>query len=378
LKELAIYIHIPFCGKKCYYCDFTSFSGMDKRVNEYMDFLIKEMDLYKDILKEYTIKTIFIGGGTPSYIEGKHILRIIEFIRENYNSSAIEEITIEANPGTLNREKLIQYKEAGVNRISLGVQTLNDKLLKSIGRNHSSKDVIENIELLRELEFSNINVDLMFALPNQTLEDCISTLEVVTDLEVEHISYYSLILEEKTLMDKWYREGKIQLPDDELDRQMYHKGVEFLKSRGYKHYEISNFCKTGYECKHNLFYWKLKPYVGFGISSHSNIGNKRFCNFSNFKDYFNYLKESKLPISEVEHIDRNMEMAEYMIMGLRLIDGINKDMFKKRFNKDIKEIYGGVINKYTKGGLLQEDGVNIKFTEKGLDLSNIVYVDILP
>jgi len=351
---------------------------MDKRIDEYIDFLLLEMNLYREILTEYVVKTIFIGGGTPSYIDGRYLVKIIEFIRKNYNLSYIEEITVEANPGTLNREKLIQYKEAGINRISLGVQTLNDKLLKSIGRNHSGKDIIENIKLLRELEFSNINVDLMFGLPNQAVEDCISTLEMVTDLGVEHISYYSLILEERTLMNKWYKEGKIKLPDDDLERKMYHKGVDYLKSRGYKHYEISNFCKQGFECKHNLFYWRIMPYIGFGISSHSNIENKRFCNFNNFKDYFAHLRERKLPISEVEYIDNNMEMAEYMIMGLRLVDGINKNMFKKRFGKDIEEVYGPVIDKYIKEGLLQENGVNIKFTEKGLDLSNIVYVDLLP
>lgn len=378
MSELAVYVHMPFCKQKCYYCDFVSFSKEDHRIDEYMDFLIKEMNWYKPYLDGYSVKTIFIGGGTPSYVEGKHIKRIIEFIRENYNAENVEEITVEANPGTLNKEKLIFYKEAGVNRISLGAQSLNDKLLKSIGRIHTSEDVVENIKLIKELGFSNINVDLMFGLPDQTVEDCISTLEAVVDLGVEHISYYSLILEENTLMNRWYEEGRIKLPEDHMDRKMYHEGVNFLKSRGFKHYEISNFCKPGYECKHNLFYWQIRPYLGFGVAAHSNLENNRFSNFINFNDYFGSLKEGKAPILQSEYIDSNMEMAEYMIMGLRLIDGVDKNEFRNRFDRDVEDVYGHVIEKYVREGLLEENSTNIKFTEKGLDLSNIVYVDILP
>ena len=378
LEELAVYIHMPFCKKKCHYCDFVSFAGMDDWIDEYIDFLLMEMNWYKPYLKDYSIKTLFIGGGTPSYVDGKYIKRLIEFIRENYNAENVEEITIEANPGTLNREKLILYKEAGVNRISLGAQSLNDRLLKTIGRIHTSEDVVESIRLIKALGFDNINVDLMFGLPNQTVADCISTLEVVVDLGVEHISYYSLILEENTPISRWYEEGKIKLPDDELDRMMYHEGVKFLKSKGFKHYEISNFCKPGFECKHNLFYWQIRPYMGFGIAAHSNVEKNRFSNYTSFNDYFSSLKEDKAPINVAEYIDSNMEMAEYMIMGLRLIDGIDKDDFRSRFGKNIEDVYGHVIDKYVREGLLEENSNNVKFTEKGLDLSNIVYVDILP
>ena len=378
MKDLAVYIHIPFCDKKCYYCDFTSFSGLDKRIEEYIEHLLLEMDLYRESLKEYNIKTIFLGGGTPSYIDGSYIVKIIRTLFEKYNCSLVEEITIEANPGTLDREKLMQYREAGVNRISLGVQTLNDQLLKSIGRLHTAAEAIENIKLIRELGFSNINVDLMFGLPDQTVADCISTLEEIVDLGVEHISYYSLILEEKTMMNRWFEEGKIRLPDEDVERDMYHEGVNFLKSRGYEHYEISNFCKPGYQCKHNLFYWTLKPYIGFGISSHSNIEGKRFCNYNTFKDYFDSIDRSKVPVLEVEDIDSHMEMAEYVIMGLRLIGGINKEDFKGRFGRALEDVYGKVIDSSMRAGLLVDDGTYVRFTDKGLDLSNMVYVDILP
>jgi oxygen-independent coproporphyrinogen-3 oxidase len=378
LRELAVYVHMPFCQRKCYYCDFISFSNENQRIDEYVNFLLMEMNWYKPYLKGYSVKTIFIGGGTPSFVDGKHIKRIIEFIREKYNAENVEEITLEANPGTLNREKLALYKKAGINRISLGVQTLNDKLLKSIGRIHNSEDAVESIKLIKEMGFANVNVDLMFGLPNQTIEDCISTLEAVVDLGVEHISYYSLILEENTPIYRWYEEGRINFPDDDMDRKMYHEGVKFLKSRGFKHYEISNFSKPGYECKHNLFYWQIKPYVGFGMAAHSNVENNRFCNFTDFKDYFSSLREGKAPILDAEYIDLNMEMAEYMIMGLRLIDGVDKNEFKKRFGKDLNDVYGHVIEKYVKEGLLEENSTNVRFTEKGIDLSNVVYVDLLP
>ncbi|MCF6463209.1 radical SAM family heme chaperone HemW [Clostridium sp. Cult1] len=378
MKELGIYIHIPFCSSKCYYCDFVSFPHQDDKIDRYIDYLITEIKEYRELLKEYNVKTIFIGGGTPSYLEGKHIGRILEYIYKNLNVDTLEEVTIESNPETLNREKLKLYKEYGINRISIGVQSLNDYLLKAIGRTHTSMDFYRNFELTRNLDFKNINVDLMFGLPNQTIKDCEETLEKVVKLGVEHISYYSLILEEKTLMDKWYIEGKIKLPGEDIEREMYHFGINFLKNQGYKHYEISNFAKAGMECKHNLFYWQLKPYVGFGLAAHSNLNHKRFWNFNKFKDYYNRLGEKRLPIVEEENIDREMEVAEYLIMGLRLIEGINKNAFFNRFKIKAEDIYGDVFEKYKEQGLLYIDDECIRFTPRGLDLSNIVYVDLLP
>lgn len=378
MKDLSIYIHIPFCISKCYYCDFISFPGLDTKVDMYIGYLIREMDLYKELLKEYQIKTIFIGGGTPSCIEGQYIARILNHIYKIFNKEKIEEITIEANPGTLNKEKLRIYKELGINRISLGVQSLNDQLLKSIGRIHTSTDFYRSYELIRNLGFKNVNVDLIFGLPNQTIGDCQETLEKMVKLQVEHISYYSLILEENTLMNKWYNEGKIKLPNEELERKMYHDGIKYLKENRYKHYEISNFAREGLECKHNLTYWQIAPYIGFGIAAHSNLNQKRFWNFSNFNDYYNSLDNKRLPIEGEENIDKKMEIAEYLIMGLRLVEGINRDEFANRFNLKVENIYGDVLKKYEKQGLLNIEDKWINFTSKGLDLSNIVYVDLLP
>lgn len=378
MKDLGIYIHIPFCQSKCYYCDFISFANSNKEIQHYVNYLIKEIKMYKNLLKDYSIKTIFIGGGTPSYLKPKYIYNILNYIYKNFNGKGVTEITIEANPGTLDDEKLKIYKEAGINRISLGVQSLDDRLLESIGRTHTSKDFYKSFEKIRKIGFNNVNVDLIFGLPNQTLEDCEKSLREMVKLDLEHISYYSLILEENTLLEKWHKEGKIILPDEELEREMYYLGKDILKNNGYKHYEISNFAKEGYESQHNLFYWQLKPYIGFGLSSHSNLNNKRFWNYSKLKDYYYTIDNGKFPIAGNEYINREMEIAEYLIMGLRLIDGIDKNDFSSRFNTNVENIYENVLIKHKENGLLDIDEKNIRFTTKGLDLSNKVYVDLLP
>ena len=378
MEDVGIYIHIPFCISKCYYCDFISFPRLDNRVDEYIDYLIKEIDLYKECLKKHRVKTIFIGGGTPSYLEGRYIYKLLDHIYKNFNTDKLEEVTIEANPGTLNKEKLRIYKKSGVNRISIGVQSLNDRLLEEIGRSHTSMDFYRNYELIRNTGFKNVNVDLMFGLPNQSLKDSQNTLEEIVKLKVEHISYYSLILEEKTLMNRWYNDGKIEIPDEELERKMYHSGIEFLQNKGYNHYEISNFSKDGLECKHNLIYWQIKPYIGFGIAAHSNLNKNRFWNYNDFENYYNSIDKGKAPIGGKEEIDKKMEIAEYLIMGLRLIEGINKEDFVNRFHIRIEDIYGDILKKHQNQDLLYIDRQRIKFTPKGLDLSNVVYVDLLP
>ena len=378
LEDLAVYIHIPFCQSKCYYCDFLSFPNLDREIDFYMNYLLREIEIYENLLKPYNIKTIFIGGGTPSYLKPKYIYNILNSIYKKYNMNKVEEITIEANPGTLDREKLKIYKDSGINRISLGVQTLDDRLLKSIGRIHNSKDFYNTIEDIRNAGFQNINADLIFGLPDQSLKECETSLRKIVKLDLEHISYYSLILEENTVLEKWYNEGKIELPSEELEREMYYLGKDILKSNGYMHYEISNFAKKDYKSRHNLFYWQLKPYIGFGLSSHSNLNNKRFWNTRNLKEYYNYIDYGKFPIVGEEYINREMEMAEYLIMGLRLINGIDKGEFFNRFNTSIEEVYGDVLIKHENNGLLYIDEKNIRFTPKGLDLSNQFYIDILP
>lgn len=378
MDDLALYVHIPFCLKKCNYCDFISFPNKFDYVEKYTDALVKEIRLYSSVGKKFKLNTVFIGGGTPSSINSIYIEKIMDGIYKYFDTNELKEVTIETNPKTLDKEKLVRYRESGINRISMGVQTLNDNLLKILGRIHNTEDFYKNYDLVRNLGFNNVNLDLMFGLPFQTLEDVIYTLKEVIKLEPTHLSFYGLIVEKGTKFYDLNNRGKLNLPDEDLERAMYHKGMEYLVSNGYEHYEISNFAKKGYECKHNLFYWELKPYIGLGIGAHSNIFGKRYWNFADIKKYISSLDNGSFPVSEEEVIDKDMEMAEYCILGLRLIRGIDKKNFLGRFGIDIKEIYGKIIERHVKGGLLYENENRIYLTKRGLDLSNIVEVDFLP
>jgi len=378
MDDLALYVHIPFCLKKCNYCDFISFPNKFDYVEKYTDALVKEIRLYSSVGKKFKLNTVFIGGGTPSSINSIYIEKIMDGIYKYFDTNELKEVTIETNPKTLDKEKLVRYRESGINRISVGVQTLNDNLLKILGRIHNTEDFYKNYDLVRNLGFNNVNLDLMFGLPFQTLEDVIYTLKEVIKLEPTHLSFYGLIVEKGTKFYDLNNRGKLNLPDEDLERAMYHKGMEYLVSNGYEHYEISNFAKKGYECKHNLFYWELKPYIGLGIGAHSNIFGKRYWNFADIKEYISSLDNGSFPVSGEEVIDKDMEMAEYCILGLRLIRGIDKKNFLGRFGIDIKEIYGKIIERHVKGGLLYENENRIYLTKRGLDLSNIVEVDFLP
>ncbi|NLL81534.1 MAG: oxygen-independent coproporphyrinogen III oxidase [Tissierellia bacterium] len=378
MKDFSLYIHIPFCEKKCYYCDFTSFKKDSTDIDRYMSNLDKEILMYEEILADYKLSTIFIGGGTPSSITSIYIKKILERIYRVFNIEELGEVTIEANPGTLNRQKIKDYKDAGINRVSLGLQSLNDNILRAIGRMHTSKDFLESFYLLREEGFHNINVDLMLGLPGQSLVDLKNTLYRIIDLDVEHISLYSLIIEDGTLIKNWYDNGLIDLPNEDLERLMYHESVELLRQNNYKHYEISNFAKEGYECKHNLRYWKIEPYLGVGLNSHSNLFNKRFWNQSKLINYNESIESNKLAVEGEEIIDKSMEIAEYCIMGLRLKSGIIKSEYLNRFGEDIDKRYRKIIKKHVHNNLIKEDYNSIVLTNKGLDLSNQVEVDFIP
>lgn len=379
-KELSIYIHIPFCYSKCYYCDFNSYTSKNQYIEKYIKYLKNEIDLYGEKLKEYKLKTIFFGGGTPSHIEGEYIADILEHIYTKIDISELVEVTVESNPKTLDLKKLNTYKDSGVNRISLGVQTLDDKLLKSIGRIHSAKDFYDTYEIIRQIGFKNINVDIMFNLPEQTIEDLLDTLKKVTSLNVPHISLYSLKIEEGTPFFKMYEDGKVELSDEETEREMYHKAIEFLASEKYHQYEISNFAKDGYECLHNLTYWKLGAYIGIGLSAHSNIDLFRYGNVDNFDSYFEYIDNGDLPIDidSKEFIERDMEIAEYIMLGLRLNSGIDKSEFKIKYKLDIEDVFKGKLEQFKNEDLILETEYKIMLTQKGLDLCNIIFMEILP
>ncbi len=359
---ISFYIHIPFCKRKCAYCDFLS-SPDTSTLPAYLDMLLKEISMFETNEK---IKSIFIGGGTPSYIDSSHIAKILELIKGNFVISPDCEISIESNPGTLDEEKLSAYTAAGINRISIGVQSFDDRLLKILGRIHDSKTAEENIRLAKKY-FNNINLDLMFALPSQSLQDWKNTLEKAVSLEPTHISAYSLIIEEGT---SFYE--KYSYIDEVLDREMYYFARDFLFKNGYFQYEISNFAKKGYSCRHNLVYWQGGDYKGFGLGAASLLCGKRLKNTEDMREYLN-----EKFVCETIVLDKNEQMNEFVMLGLRCTAGINADDFKARFNAGLFDIFGDIFNKHQKNGLLEIDQKTVKLTKKGIDLSNMVFIDLV-
>ena len=375
MKEIGIYIHIPFCIKKCEYCDFVSYCNKKEYVPQYINALKKEIK--NNINKEYKITTIYIGGGTPSSIEENYIADIIETIKLNMNEENLKdfeniEVTIEVNPGTVNKEKLQVYKKIGINRLSIGLQETHNELLKSIGRIHTYEEFIKTYNLARKIGFNNINVDLMIALPNQTIQDIKENLEKITKLNPEHISVYSLILEEGTPFYNKYNENKIKLPDEDLERNMYWYVKNTLENNGYMHYEISNFSKKGFESKHNMNCWNQEEYLGFGVAAHSYNNKVRYSNTNSIEEY---IKGSNKIIHEEQTLEDMQK--EYMLLGLRKIEGINIQKFKNKFAQNPIFIFKEQLNKLVDEELIIVDGNEIKLTNKGLDLANIVWEEFV-
>lgn len=288
MKELGIYVHIPFCKQKCYYCDFVSYANKETEMKRYFEALQKEIEVEKEEIDRVT--TIYIGGGTPSMVDKEEIQKIVTTIKQNYRVEKEAEITIEVNPGTVDEEKLKSYKEVGINRLSIGLQSTKNELLKKIGRIHTYEEFLACYQLARKVGFKNINVDLMLGLPNQTLLGLEESVKKVITLNPEHISIYSLILEENTKLYNMVNEGKVKLPEEEIERKMYWKTKEILEENGYMHYEISNFAKAGYTSKHNSNCWEQKEYVGLGAAAHSYLNNMRYSNVENVENYINNIK----------------------------------------------------------------------------------------
>ncbi len=373
-KNLGLYLHIPFCERKCLYCDFLSAAADKETKDRYVKALINEITSYKEWAQDYLVKTIFLGGGTPTSLSGENILKIMEAAGNTFFLDSDTEITIEANPGTVDREKLLAFKEAGINRISMGLQSADNRELKLLGRIHTYETFAENYCLARELKFNNINVDLMSSLPGQSLKDWMSTLKKVADLEPEHISAYSLILEEGTY---FYRKYSSLPLDEELDRQMYWETEHYLKDRGYRHYEISNYARDGRECRHNNSYWIRENYLGLGLGASSLIENTRFRKEDNLEEYIRNAGDHALTDKEQEVLTVKQQMEEFMFLGLRLIQGISKAAFQKSFHVTLENIYKEELDRSIKEGLLQENGDRLCLTDKGIDLSNTVMARFL-
>ena len=371
--SLELYFHIPFCIKKCDYCDFLSGPATRAGQEAYIYALLREMETVSKNLKKRPVDTVFIGGGTPSVPECDVMEKLLQGLRDYFLFSADAEVTIEANPGTLTPEKLSIYRKYGINRISIGLQSPNNKELAMLGRIHNYAQFLESFQMARAAGFSNINVDLMFAIPGQSYDGWIENLQTVAALGPEHISAYSLIIEEGT---PFFRK-KLDLPDEDTEYRMYEDVAAVLKEYDYHQYEISNYAKAGYECRHNEGYWQRKDYLGLGLGAASLLGMERF---SNTADMQEYLKNSSAPEKirkNRELLTREDEMAEFMFLGLRMTQGVSKKEFQEYFGTAIENIYGEVLKKYKKQGLLLEESGRIFLSREGIHVSNAVMADFL-
>ena len=381
---IELYIHIPFCIRKCNYCDFLSFSVREEvALFCYMDALYREIrETAASLGMLMPVSTVFIGGGTPSVLPCGAIRKLLDLISESFVLENGAEITIEANPGTLDRARLKEYKEAGINRLSIGLQSPDDKLLARLGRIHNWEDFLENYRQAREAGFENINIDMMSGLPGQSPESYEAGLHKVLDLKPEHISSYSLILEEGT---PFYKDEKIRaaLPDEETDRIMYRRTKEILKGYGYHRYEISNYALTGKECRHNLGYWSGVPYLGLGLGASSfwKEDNDIFpSRFSNTRDLDAYIHQPFIPFPErsaFEKLTGKDCMEEYMFLGLRRMEGVSIRDFDRAFSASMEDVYGRVLKKYEGMGLLVREGDRIRLSEEGIDVSDYIFTDFM-
>ena len=407
MNRLSLYIHIPFCVKKCHYCDFISAPCKEETRQEYVETVCMEIVQRAKLYKDRIVDTIFFGGGTPSLLSAGQMGKIMDVIRQEFRVLPEAEISMEVNPGTVTKEKLEAYQKCGVNRLSIGLQSANNEELKVLGRIHTW-EVFENTwKQVRDLGFSNVNIDLMSALPGQTLESYENTLRKVLALKPEHISAYSLIIEEGTQFYEWFGEDSSQLPDEITDRRMYEMTRTLLEEHGYYRYEISNYALEGYECKHNIGYWKRKDYLGLGLGAASLISNVRSSNVSELEEYLNLgrkinyktldsvekkMLEQRIEngknvenekninwLESIEELSIKDQMEEFMFLGLRMMEGVSVQEFETQFGKPLKEVYGTQIAKLESQGLLQyrEETGRYALTLKGIDVSNQVFVEFI-
>lgn len=426
-KELELYLHIPFCVKKCNYCDFVSFAGKEDAYESYVQSLCNEIALYKDTYKDWKVRSLYIGGGTPSVLTIEQMQRIIDALNDSFTITGTKhkrknvfskkilrpttEFTIECNPGAVDMEKLKAYKGMGINRVSFGLQSVNEDELKLLGRIHSYEDFIKSFEEAREAGFDNINVDLMQAIPGQTLDSWQRTLSLIAMWHPEHISAYSLIIEEGTNFDKWLKKGKTvsgeeqmgikipngpigMLPTENEEREIYYFTKDFLEKTNYKRYEISNYAIKDFACVHNLGYWQRKNYLGLGLNASSMVNNIRWKNTADLNKYISELSDNnnlqkidgqttenillvKGIIEDLHELSRKEQMEEYMFLGLRQTEGINMTDFVNTFHQDVITVYEEALDNLYGEGLVEIDDDNIRLTDKGIDVSNVALSEFL-
>ena len=373
---MELYLHMPFCVRKCAYCDFLSFPSGAETQRMYAKRLMKDIDVMGKRYGEIPVETIFIGGGTPSVPDSALIVEIMEHVRHAFHVADGAEMSMEANPGTVTREKLTDYRKAGINRLSFGLQSANDRELKLLGRIHTWAEFLESFTLARECGFANLNIDLMSALPGQTCESWKETLSRVTELDPEHISAYSLIIEEGTPFGERYgsEEGRKLLPDEDSEREMYHETKRFLKDCGYERYEISNYAKPGRECRHNIGYWTGVPYLGLGLGASSYLDG---CRFTVNPDMKQYLEEKPGMFADIEKLTKKDMEEEFFYVGLRMTAGVSLSEFERRFGISAKEVYPGLMETFVKEKAARFEGDRFVLTDYGLDVSNYIMAQFL-
>ena len=379
MRLLELYIHIPFCKKKCKYCDFLSGPSTTDERESYVKSLCQDIRSYAHLAKACRVISIFVGGGTPSTLTAFQMQQIFSAVRDTFVVEENAEITVEMNPGTVDREKLSGYKKCGINRLSIGLQSTKNRELQILGRIHTYEEFLNTYSLARKVGFNNINADLIIGLPKQTIADVENSVNELVNLKLEHISVYSLILEEGTMLEELVRSGKLKLPEDKEERNMYWKVKNILEKNGYNHYEISNFAKHGSESKHNLDCWKQKEYVGFGVAAHSYTNGVRYSNIENIEEYIKNYEEGKEEDNFVFHEKQthNMKVKEYMMLGLRKIEGVCIQEFKEKFAANPIFVFKTELEKLVNEELLEVNGDYIKLTNKGLDLANLVWEEFV-
>lgn len=376
-KDLGLYIHIPFCVKKCEYCDFLSWNAEEEERQQYVAALLSEIESYREFAKGYRVSTIFIGGGTPSVLLPKQMEDILQKIYEIFELERRAEITIEVNPGTVDEEKLQCYKENGVNRLSMGLQSVKDEKLRLLGRIHTYQEFVESYELARKAGFDNISIDLISSVPGQTLQEWKEELETAAAQNPEHISVYQLIIEEGTPFYEKYAEHPELLPDEETSREIYLWTGKFLKEAGYEQYEISNYAKPGKESRHNLKYWERGDYLGLGLGAASMVRNIRMSNTKDMRTYLERCDKPKTMREDVQFLEEPRQMEEFMFLGLRKTRGVSKKEFERIFGREMDMVYEKALHKCLENGMLLEHKDRIFLSEEGTLLSNMVLSEFL-
>ena len=366
-KTTSAYVHIPFCTQICYYCDFSKVFIKNQPVDSYLEHLLEEFRSY-DIQK---LRTLYIGGGTPTALSAPQLEVLLDGLTKKLDLSVLEELTIEANPGDLDADKIAVLKNSAVNRVSLGVQTFDDKMLKKIGRSHLEKDIYENIDRLKLAGFDNISIDLIYALPGQTMEQVKDNVAKAIGLDIPHMSLYSLILENHTVFMNRMRRGKLPLPKEELEAEMFEYIIAELERAGFEHYEISNFSKSGFESRHNLMYWDNAEYYGIGAGASGYVNGVRYKNHGPIRHYLSAVEEGNARITE-EHLSQKEQMEEEMFLGLRKKSGVSMARFEEKFGRTFDGLYGEIVRDLVQQGLMQIEGDRVRMTKRGLFLGDTV------